>query len=354
MIVVPAPSPPLGSRPCSSRNAPATSAASCLSISTCLLSPVMFSVVSAALIAFSRPVISSFDDVLAHDGRDVVGLLQMLVVLQHHPAVRVDDARRREEQADVDRAAVERRDGQRAADVQRLEAPEHHAVRVLQPDGAERTCRTLGRATQGQGAGDGRRLARAGRRGVVVPTRPARARDDAEHDEGRPEDEPAVDPHGSPFDFAQGSRPDPRRAGDYQRPLLRTDAPAARTSGSLPVLAAGPGSRSSASTSLPVSANAPSVASASSATSTAPAVVIVRSPCWKPSTMYRPSPPPAINAASVAVATTCTAEMRMPVTMTAPPAAARAGRRSACRACPSPSRPPRCRRRHLGSRRTCS
>ena len=32
--------------------------------------------------------------------------------------------------------------------------------------------------------------------------------------------------------------------------------------------------------------------------------------------MYRPSPPPAINAASVAVATTCTAEMRMPVTMT--------------------------------------
>jgi hypothetical protein len=97
-------------------------------------------------------------DSLAHHGDDVVGLLKVLVVLQHHPALVTDHARRREQESHVDRATVERRHGQGAADVQRLEAPEHHAVRVLQAHGAERTCRTLGRTTKGQGAGDGGRL----------------------------------------------------------------------------------------------------------------------------------------------------------------------------------------------------
>ena len=56
--------------------------------------------------------------------------------------------------------------------------------------------------------------------------------------------------------------------------------------------------------------------SANSATATAPTSMIFGSLSAKPRVMYSPSPPPAMNAAKVALAITSTAAMRTPVMMT--------------------------------------
>ena len=238
----------------------------------------MFSVVSAALIAFSRPVISSFTTSSRTTGDDVVGLLEMLVVLQHHPAVRADDARGREQQSDVDRAAVERRDGQRSADVERLEAPEHHAVRVLESDDAERTCRSIRVDHPASGCWRWSPPSPAlGDAAIVVPTRPARARDDASTTRAAPRTNLRSIRMGL-LSLAQGSTPDPTGAQETtsdrscEAMHLQVRRPVGR-----PRWRCARGRQPPRQREQQLRWRAPAAA-----TRTAPAVVIVRSPCCEP------------------------------------------------------------------------
>src|SRR5438876_5280285 len=80
-----------------------------------------------------RPVVLR-DEVLPNDRRDVVGELQVLVVVEEDEVLR-DDARiAGEEQPDVDLLALERRDGQRTPSIYRLEVLEREAVDVREAE----------------------------------------------------------------------------------------------------------------------------------------------------------------------------------------------------------------------------
>src|SRR5439155_2525331 len=85
---------------------------------------------------------------VAHDRRDVVGELQVLVVVQKYEVLRHDARIAGEEKTDVDLLAIESRDRQRATRVERLEVFEGDAVRVLEAERAERTLRALRRAAE--------------------------------------------------------------------------------------------------------------------------------------------------------------------------------------------------------------
>src|SRR5205814_609551 len=87
--------------------------------------------------ALERAVVL-LQDRVTDDRRDVVGELQVLVVVEEDEVLR-DDARvTREEEPDVDLLPVERSDGQRSARLERLEVLEGEAVCILQAERAER------------------------------------------------------------------------------------------------------------------------------------------------------------------------------------------------------------------------
>src|SRR5260221_3698517 len=90
------------------------------------------------------------EEVVADDRRDVVGELQVLVVLEEDEALRDDGRVAREEQPEVDLLPVERRDRERTAGVERLEVLELDAVGALEADLAEVPRRAFGGAAQDQ------------------------------------------------------------------------------------------------------------------------------------------------------------------------------------------------------------
>ena len=84
-----------------------------------------------------------------HLGGDVVGRLELLVVLEDDPALLGDDRLGRAEQGDLDRPGIQRVGGLGVAGPDGLEL-EREAVDVLQPEQAERARGALGRSAEGQ------------------------------------------------------------------------------------------------------------------------------------------------------------------------------------------------------------
>ena len=91
---------------------------------------------------------------------EVVGDLEVLVVLQLDEVIGLNRRVRAEQQPDLHLAIGERRDGDRTADVERHELGELQSVGLLETDQAEGTLRALRRAAESQ---------RAGQRGSVPP-----------------------------------------------------------------------------------------------------------------------------------------------------------------------------------------
>jgi hypothetical protein len=100
----------------------------------------MFSVVSAALTVVVHGV--------AHERRDVLCRLKLLVVFEKHEVVGDDRARGREQEPDVDLTVLQRAYGEGTAHVQCLELSELHPVRLFQPRETERPLRALRRSTE--------------------------------------------------------------------------------------------------------------------------------------------------------------------------------------------------------------
>src|SRR6267143_2437805 len=96
---------------------------------------------------------------VAHDRRDVVGELQVLVVIEEDEVLRDDAGVTREKQSNVDLLPFERGDRERAACVERLEVLERDAINVLQTERAERARRTLRRSAEHHRAGDRHKVA---------------------------------------------------------------------------------------------------------------------------------------------------------------------------------------------------
>src|SRR4029077_7919013 len=352
-------------------------------------------------------------EVVPHDRRDVVGQLQLLVVIEQHEVVDRDGRVRREQQADVDLAALERRDRERSARVEGLEILEVDAVRALQSGRAERPGRALRRSAEDQLAPDRRevgqlrelvlvrgglrdheavlvdgrrvvedrqalgvelllergrgrlRVGRAGR--VLVHEREERGQVvglevDLAAGEGREDDLPGpevelpgdrvpvrlqhlgvqltedellAEVRGADRDVRFRSTAAAAAAGArdqssneehdgelrcaHEGLLPGRSAQSLGPRGQYPRLWRGRGYNAAVSTRNPGDVarrsnvlKATSTAMARSATRSAPANKRSYSCSQRPSTMYRPSPPPATSAPSVAVATTLTADVRMP------------------------------------------
>ena len=142
-------------RPFAARNALATAATSCPSITTSPTSLVTVSLESWALTASSRPPNLGVRLLGADHGRDVLRVLEVLVVEERDEPVHFDARIRREHQADLHLVALERGDGLRPSGVQRLEVLEEDAVDVPKAWQAEGSKRTLGRRSDRQPVGDG-------------------------------------------------------------------------------------------------------------------------------------------------------------------------------------------------------